>query len=111
VDKINDITGRKSRCASAGNEARRGAGAVAQRRFLLAEHRRQLFRKSAERCVPESYRFSAACFFPTLPEASVARNSINADALWRVSDTTANPGRSTVSTLTTLELGTAFRDR
>jgi hypothetical protein len=28
-------------------------------------------------------------FFPSLPEASVARNSINADALWRVSDTTA----------------------
>jgi hypothetical protein len=28
-------------------------------------------------------------FFPSIPEASVPRNSVNADALWRVSDTTA----------------------
>lgn len=28
-------------------------------------------------------------FFPSLPEASIPRNSINADSLWRVSDTTA----------------------
>lgn len=28
-------------------------------------------------------------FFPTMPEASIPRQSINADAMWRISDTTA----------------------
>jgi hypothetical protein len=35
---------------------------------------------------PEVFR---GLFFPSLPEASIPRNSLNADALWRISDTTA----------------------
>src|SRR5205823_2271739 len=35
--------------------------------------------------IPDSFR---GLFYPSIPEASIPRNSVNADSSWRISDTT-----------------------
>jgi hypothetical protein len=88
VDAINDVSAVQVALHQRWQTKRGGAGQFRSVDFfslnieanLFANQPSDLFRN------PTGFR---GLFFPSMPEASVPRNSINADALWRVSDTTA----------------------
>jgi hypothetical protein len=88
VDKTNDITGAQVALRQRWQTKRGGAGQWRSVDFFSLNVEGNFFANQPDDAFrnPTGFR---GLFFPTLPEASVARNSINADALWRVSDTTA----------------------
>ena len=88
VDKVNDVTGVNSRCIRRGRQNAAGDGIVSQRGLADLKRGSQLLHASTERCAAESAQLRGL-FFPSEPELSVPRNSINSDALYRISDTTA----------------------
>ncbi len=88
VDAINDVTAVQLALHQRWQTKRGGAGQFRSVDFFTFNIEANFFANQPSDSVlnPTGFR---GLFFPSLPESSLARNSVNADALWRVSDTTA----------------------
>ncbi len=88
VDAINDITAAQIALHQRWQTKRGGAGQWRSVDLFALNVEGNFFLNQPDETIlnPAGFR---GLFFPSLPEASVARNSINADALWRISDSTA----------------------
>lgn len=88
VDAINDVTAIQAALHQRWQTKRGGAGRFRSVDFFsLNIEGNFFFNQPADSVLnPTGFR---GLFYPSLPEASLARNSINTDALWRVSDSTA----------------------
>ncbi|HEY7089052.1 MAG TPA: hypothetical protein VH518_13240, partial [Tepidisphaeraceae bacterium] len=88
VDAINDVSAVQLALHQRWQTKRGGAGQWRSTDFFTLNVEGNFFANQPreEDLVPTVFR---SLFFPSLPEASVPRNGINADALWRMSDTTA----------------------
>jgi len=88
VDKLNDVTGAQLALHQTWQTKRGGAGQFRSVDLFTFNIEANLFshQPSSALLDPDGFR---GLFFPSEPELSIPRNSINADSLWRVSDTTA----------------------
>ncbi|MBC8109080.1 MAG: LPS assembly protein LptD [Anaerolineae bacterium] len=88
VDAINDVTAIQLALHQRWQTKRGGAGRFRSVDFLsLNIEGNFFFNQPADSVLnPTGFR---GLFYPSIPEASLARNSINTDALWRISDSTA----------------------
>lgn len=88
IDAINDVTAAQIAIHQRWQTKRGGAGLWRSVDFFTLNLEANFFaNQPGERELnPTGFR---GLFFSTLPEASVPRNSLNADAMWRVSDYTA----------------------
>lgn len=88
VDAINDVTAVQLALHQRWQTKRGGAGQFRSVDFFSLNIEANLFANQPDEAfrTPTGFR---GLFFNSEPEASLARNSLNADALWRVSDTTA----------------------
>jgi hypothetical protein len=88
VDAINDVSAVQLALHQRWQTKRGGAGQWHSADLLALNVEGNFFanKPSDPQINPTDFR---GLYFPSLPEASIPRNSINADALWRVSDTTA----------------------
>jgi hypothetical protein len=88
VDKLNDVTGAQLALHQTWQTKRGGPGQFRSVDFLTFNVEANLFTHQPSQTLlnPSGFR---GLFFPSEPELSIPRNSINADSLWRVSDTTA----------------------
>jgi lipopolysaccharide export system protein LptA len=88
VDKLNDVNGAQLALHQTWQTKRGGAGQFRSVDLLTFNVEANLFshQPSSALLAPNNFR---GLFFPSEPELSIPRNSINADSLWRVSDTTA----------------------
>ncbi|MGH7176023.1 MAG: LPS assembly protein LptD, partial [Tepidisphaeraceae bacterium] len=88
VDAINDISAAQFAIRQRWQTKRGGAGNFRSVDFFTLNVELNLFanQPSESDLNPAGFR---GLFFFSDPEASIPRNSLNADALWRVSDTTA----------------------
>jgi hypothetical protein len=87
VDAINDISAVQLALRQRWQTKRGGAGQWRSVDFFSLNVEGNFFANKPDEVDDQLSRFRGL-FFPSLPEASVPRDSINADALWRVSDTT-----------------------
>lgn len=88
VDAINDVTAMQVALHQRWQTKRGGAGQFRSVDFLSLNIEGNFFFNQPAVGVRNPLGFRGL-FFPSLPEASLARNSINTDALWRISDSTA----------------------
>jgi hypothetical protein len=88
VDKLNDISGAQLALHQTWQTKRGGAGQFRSVDFFTFNIEANLFAHQPSQTLLDPYGFRGL-FFPDEPEVSIPRNSINADSLWRVSDTTA----------------------
>jgi hypothetical protein len=88
VDKINDVNGAQFALRQTWQTKRGGAGQFRSVDLFTFNVEANLFSHQPDQTLlnPSGFR---GLFFPSEPELSIPRNSINADSLWRVSDTTA----------------------
>jgi hypothetical protein len=88
IDEINDITGGQIALHQRWETKRGDAGRWRSVDFLTVNVEGNFFTHKPKDALmdPEKFR---GLFFQSMPEASIPRNSINSDATWRVSDTTA----------------------
>ncbi|CAN5383976.1 hypothetical protein BH09PLA1_BH09PLA1_24960 [soil metagenome] len=88
VDAINDVTAVQLAVRQRWQTKRGGAGRFRSVDFLSLNIEGNFFFNQPSDTIlnPTGFR---GLFFPSLPEASLARNSFNTDALWRISDSTA----------------------
>jgi hypothetical protein len=86
VDAINDISAAQVALRQRWQTKRGGPGRQRSVDFFTFNVEANFFanRPPSEQLQPAGFRGS---FFPSLPEASIPRNSLNFDAAWRVSDT------------------------
>src|SRR5262249_35186520 len=86
VDQINDIQAAQIALRQRWQTKRGGPGRWRNVDFLTLGISADLFANQPPpaELAPQSFR---GVFFPTLPEASIPRNSLNMDLTWRVSDT------------------------
>jgi lipopolysaccharide assembly outer membrane protein LptD (OstA) len=87
VDAINDISAIQLALRQRWQTKRGGAGQWRSVDFFSLNVEGNFFANKPDE-VDDQLSHFRGLFFPSLPEASVPRNSINADALWRASDTT-----------------------
>jgi lipopolysaccharide export system protein LptA len=112
TDKLNDVTGAQLALDQTWQTKRGGAGQFRSVDFFTLNVEANLFthQPSSALLNPVDFR---GLFFPSEPEISIPRNSINADSLWRVSDTTAILGDEEYNldhnTLATASIGAAFQ--
>jgi hypothetical protein len=87
VDAIVDVSAAQLALRQRWQTKRGGRGRQRSVDFLVLNVEGNFFANQPpdEQLEPTSFR---GLFFPSLPEASIPRNAINADALWRISDTT-----------------------
>lgn len=87
IDAINDISAAQVSLMQRWQTKRGGPGRWRSVDFLTFNIEGNFFtnQPSKEQLNPEDFR---GLFYASLPEASIPRNSINADAQWRISDTT-----------------------
>jgi lipopolysaccharide export system protein LptA len=88
IDEINDVTAVQLALRQRWQTKRGGAGRWRSVDVFTLNVEVNFFNNPPRdsELTPVQFR---GLYFPTLPEASVPRNSVNADAFWRVSDTTA----------------------
>ncbi len=88
VDKVNDISAAQFAIHQSWQTKRGGAGQWRSVDVFTLNVEANLFSNKPPDTLndPKGFR---GLFFPTAPELSIPRNSINADALWRLSDETA----------------------
>jgi lipopolysaccharide assembly outer membrane protein LptD (OstA) len=88
IDEINDISAVQIALHQRWQTKRGGAGRWRSVDFFSLNVEGNFFANKPpdDELAPVAFR---GLYYSTLPEASLARNSINADATWRVSDTTA----------------------
>jgi hypothetical protein len=88
IDAINDVTAFQVGLRQRWQTKRGGAGRFRSVDFFTLNVEGDFFlnQPDDDTLAPTGFR---GLFFPSLPEASVPRNAVNADAAWRVSDTTA----------------------
>lgn len=88
IDAINDVTGAQLALRQRWETKRGGPGRWRSVDFFTLNVEANFFTHKPNDTFfgPSSFR---GLFFDSLPEASIPRNSLNADALWRVSDTTS----------------------
>ncbi|HEY7115492.1 MAG TPA: hypothetical protein VH475_02840 [Tepidisphaeraceae bacterium] len=88
IDEVNDITAIQLALHQRWQTKRGGPGRWRSVDFFSLDLSANFFNNKPpdSELSPVAFR---GLYFPTLPEASIPRNSINADAIWRVSDTTA----------------------
>ncbi|MBV8781113.1 MAG: hypothetical protein JO353_06920, partial [Phycisphaerae bacterium] len=88
VDKLNDVNGAQLALHQTWQTKRGGAGEFRSVDFLNFNVEANFFSHQPSDALlnPRAFR---GLYFPSEPELSIPRNSLNADALWRVSDTTA----------------------
>jgi hypothetical protein len=88
IDQINDVTALQVALRQRWQTKRGGPGRWRSVDFLTLNVEGNFFLNAPpdDELNPVAFR---GLFFPSMPEASVPRNSVNADAIWRVSDTTA----------------------
>ncbi len=87
IDKLNDVSGAQLALHQTWQTKRGGAGQFRNVDFLTFNIEANLFTHQPDKALlnPTGFR---GLFFPSEPELSIPRNSINADSLWRVSDST-----------------------
>jgi lipopolysaccharide assembly outer membrane protein LptD (OstA) len=88
VDAINDITAAQIALRQRWQTKRGGPGRWRSVDFFTLNVEGNFFLNQPADDVLDPTGFRGL-FFPSLPEASIPRNGINADALWRISDSTA----------------------
>jgi hypothetical protein len=88
VDKLNDVSGAQLALHQTWQTKRGGPGQFRSVDLLTFNVEANLFTHQPSQTLLNPYGFRGL-FFPSAPELSIPRNSINADSLWRVSDTTA----------------------
>jgi hypothetical protein len=88
VDAVNDVTAVQVALRQRWQTKRGGAGRWRSVDFFTLNVTGDFFFNQPDDALLEPKVFRGL-FFPSMPEASIPRNAINADALWRVSDTTA----------------------
>lgn len=88
VDAINDISALQLALRQRWQTKRGGAGRWRSVDFFVLNTELNLFANQPDEffLTPAGFR---GLFFDSVPEESTPRNSINADSLWRISDTTA----------------------
>lgn len=88
IDEINDVSAAQIALRQRWQTKRGGPGRWRNVDFLSLNVEGNFFlnQPPADVLNPTGFR---GLFFPTAPETSVPRNSVNADSTWRVSDTTA----------------------
>ena len=90
VDKINDVSAAQFALHQSWQTKRGGAGLFRSVDFFTFNVEMNLFNhqptSTTDLLAPRGFR---GLYFPSEPEDSIPRNSINADSLWRVSDSTA----------------------
>ncbi|HEY1629230.1 MAG TPA: hypothetical protein VGF52_05185, partial [Tepidisphaeraceae bacterium] len=88
VDPINDVSAVQLALNQRWQTKRGGAGQWRSVDFFTLRVEGNFFMNKPDKADlnPDGFRGE---FFPSVPEESVPRNSINADALWRVSDSTS----------------------
>lgn len=88
VDAINDVSAAQLALRQRWQTKRGGAGQWRSVDLFTLNLEANFFANAPDEGDLPTREFRGL-FFPSLPEASIPRNSLNADALWRVSDTTA----------------------
>jgi lipopolysaccharide assembly outer membrane protein LptD (OstA) len=88
IDEINDITGAQVALRQQWQTKRGGAGRWRSVDFLSVNVEGNFYTHKPNDVLMDPTKFRGL-FFQSMPEASIPRNSINADATWRVTDTTA----------------------
>jgi hypothetical protein len=88
IDKLNDVSGAQLALHQTWQTKRGGAGQFRSVDFLTFNVEANIFTHQPNSTLLNPVGFRGL-FFPDEPELSIPRNSINADSLWRVSDTTA----------------------
>lgn len=88
IDPINDVSAVQIALRQRWQTYRGGPGRWRTVDFFTLNVEANLFSNQPEEDQRQPVGFRGM-FFPTLPEVSVPRNGINADAMWRIADTTA----------------------
>lgn len=88
VDAINDVQAAEISLFQRWQTKRGGPGRWRSVDFFSFNLHLNLFANQPDKRFLDPTDFRGL-YYPSLPEASVPRNSLNADALWRISDTTA----------------------
>ena len=88
IDQINDVSAVQVALRQRWQTKRGGPGRWRSVDFFTLNAEANFFTNAPDddELAPVAFR---GLYFPSVPEASVPRNSVNADAIWRVSDTTA----------------------
>lgn len=88
VDQVNDVTAAQLALNQRWQTKRGGPGQWRSVDFLTLNVEANFFANQPDEQTlrPKGFR---GLYYPTAPEESIPRNSLNTDALWRVSDTTA----------------------
>jgi lipopolysaccharide export system protein LptA len=88
IDEVNDISALQLALRQRWQTKRGGAGRWRSVDFLTLNLEANFFTNAPldDQLAPVAFR---GLYFNSLPEASVPRNSVNADLVWRMSDTTA----------------------
>jgi hypothetical protein len=88
VDAINDVQAAQISLRQRWQTKRGGPGKWRSVDFFTLNVHADLFANQPDQRVLDPIDFRGL-YFSSLPETSIPRNSVNADALWRISDTTA----------------------
>lgn len=87
VDSINDVTAAQIALHQRWQTYRGGPGRWRSVDFFTLNVEADLFANQPSKAQLDPYGFRGL-FYPSMPEASIPRNSINADATWRIADST-----------------------